>query len=112
MDIQSLVYSPDGQLLASSCYIDETVRIWNPHTGEHLHTIIEHTGELWGLDYSPDGKTLASSGSGDGTIRFWDAHTGKPIHQITGHTDYVSSMTLHPDGKHIAVDMTMGQFVI
>ena len=42
----------------------------NPHTGEHLHTIIEHTGELWGLDYSPDGKTLASSGSGDGNNSF------------------------------------------
>lgn len=46
-DIQRVVFSPDGNTLASSCYVDETVCIWNPHTGEHIRTIEQHTGELW-----------------------------------------------------------------
>ena len=49
LDIQRVVFSPDGNTLASSCYIDETVRIWNPRTGEHLRTFFEHTGEVMGF---------------------------------------------------------------
>ncbi len=101
-DVQRVVFSPDGRTLASSSYLDETVRIWNVDTGEHRRTLTEHTGDIEGLAFSPDGKTLASSGSGDGTIRFWDVHTGDEKHAVRGHTDDIFSVAFNPDGKSVA----------
>ena len=101
-DVQRVVFSPDGKVLASSSYLDETVRLWDVNTGEHKRTLTEHTGDIEGLAFSPDGKTLASSGSGDGTIRFWDVRTGNQKHAVTGHTDYVYSVAFNPDGKSVA----------
>ena len=34
-DVQRVVFSPDGKTLASSSYLDETVRLWDVRTGEH-----------------------------------------------------------------------------
>ena len=101
-DVQRVVFSPDGRTLASSSYLDETVRIWNVDTGEHRRTLTEHTGDIEGLAFSPDGKTLASSGSGDGTIRFWDVHTGDEKHAVRGHTDDIFSVAFNPDGQFVA----------
>lgn len=47
--IQSLLpllsFPPDGRLLAS-CSADETIKLWDPITGERLQTLRGHTG--WG----------------------------------------------------------------
>ena len=32
-DVESVAFSPDGKTVASSSYVDETVRIWDVHTG-------------------------------------------------------------------------------
>ena len=101
-DVQRVVFSPDGETLASSSYLDETVRIWDVPTGEHRRTLTEHTGDIEGLAFSPDGKTLASSGSGDGAIRFWDVGTGDEKHTVPGHTGGVDSVVFNPNGKFVA----------
>ena len=101
-DVERVTFSPDGKTLASSSYIDETVRLWDARTGEHRRTLTGHTGDIEGLAFSPDGKTLVSSGSGDGAIRFWDVHTGDQKHAVTGHADYVYSVAFNPNGKFFA----------
>ena len=98
--------------LASSSYIDETVRLWDVHTGEQKRKLTEHTGDIEGLAFSPDGKTLVSSGSGDGTIRFWDVRTGDQKHAVTGHTDYVYSVAFNPDEKFFASGYAGGSYSI
>jgi WD40 repeat protein len=72
--IVSIAYSPDGHLIATSCY-DTSVKLWDATTGKCLKTLQGHTAWSWGVAISPDGKTLASSG-GDYTVKLWNIKTG------------------------------------
>jgi WD40 repeat protein len=65
-----LVFSPDGQRLASAGH-DWTVRIWRTADGEELAVFRGHTDRVHGLAFSPDGGTLASA-SYDKSIKLWD----------------------------------------
>ena len=77
------------------------MRLWDVNTGNNIHTLTGHTGDVLSVAFSPDGNTIAS-GSGDGTVRLWDANTGNNIHTLTGHTDVVNSVVFSPDGNTIA----------
>jgi WD40 repeat protein len=108
--VESLAFSPDGQVLASGSW-DTTVRLWRTATGGPIGPPLEgHTDIVTCLAFSPDGGTLASGGA-DLTIRLWDTsatlsaspETGQPIGPpLTGHTDIVMSVAFHPDGVTLA----------
>jgi len=66
--IMSLIFSPDGQFLASSSH-DQTVRIW-PLGDGHARILRGHNASVNDIAFSPDGARLVSS-SQDGTIRLW-----------------------------------------
>ena len=68
--VYSIAYSPDGQTLSSGS-LDETIRLWDVSTGEHLRTLEGHTDNVNSVVFSPDGQTLVS-GSSDGTVLLWD----------------------------------------
>ena len=57
----SVAFSPDGQKLARASW-DSTIRLWNPHNGQHIKTLTEHRGGVASIVFSPDGQTLASGG--------------------------------------------------
>ncbi|HET9253889.1 MAG TPA: hypothetical protein VFO16_01645, partial [Pseudonocardiaceae bacterium] len=59
-------WSPDGTRLASAS-TDDTVRVWNPATGQELATLTGHATGVDALAWSPDGTRLASA-SNEGTI--------------------------------------------
>ena len=67
-----VVFSPDGLTLASGSQ-DDTVRLWDATTGEHIKTLRGHYSYLISLAFSPDGTILAS-GSEDDSIRFMGCH--------------------------------------
>ena len=76
-DVRSLVFGPDGGTLVSGS-TDDSVRIWNPNTGEQIRRLNGHSAEVWGVDYSPNGQMIASS-SEDGFVKLWNPSDGALI---------------------------------
>ena len=99
-DIFSVVFSPDGAVLASgSGYF--TVELWDVATRARIATLSGHTGNVHSVSFSPDGTTLAS-GSGDNTVKLWDVATRTNTATLSGHTDRVRSVSFSPDGAMVA----------
>src|SRR5205085_5053813 len=69
--VRSLVYSPDGRLLASG-HDDGTVALWELPKGELLLSRNLHTDWVRSLAFSPDG-TMLLSGGWEGSIRLYSA---------------------------------------
>ena len=107
--VRSVAFSPDGSTIASGSGIwiwmgtggDNTIRLWDTETGNHIRTLTKHTKAVKSVAFSVDGSTIAS-GSLDSTIRLWDAETGNHIHTLTEHEDYVHSVVFSPDGQTLA----------
>ncbi len=96
----SVVFSPDGKVLASGS-VDKTIKLWNVETGQELRTLSGHGARVNTVVFSPDGKVLAS-GSSDHLIKLWNVETGEELKNIEGHSDWVFSVKFSPDGKVLA----------
>ena len=67
----ALVYSPDGQFIASA-ERDATVYIWDTKTAKVIKPVLRgHVGAVRSVVFSPDGRFLVTGGS-DSTIHVWD----------------------------------------
>ena len=83
------VVAPDGSWIATSQVItgdeDEeppcTVRIWDPGTGEVLHTLPDDDGRVCALGVAPDGSWLVTVGE---RVQIWDPLTGALRHTVDG----------------------------
>ena len=100
--IYSLVWSPDGQLLASGA-ADNTIRLWDAQTGK-LRRAVKHPSVVSILAWSPAGRILAS-GLWDHAIYLWDAQNGE-LARTLDHDSVVSSMAWSPDGRTLAAGTT------
>jgi WD40 repeat protein len=67
-------FSPDGNWIVTASW-DQTVRLWDYHTGETIRVFEGHTAEVWAAVFDPQGEHIVSTGN-DCTIRLWDVQTG------------------------------------
>lgn len=95
-----VVYSPDGELLASSDSKGE-IQAWNSRTFAPIFRLRGHQHWAWAIAFSPDGKYLAS-GAADCAVKLWDVKTGECLQTYTKHTYAVNAIAFHPDGKIFA----------
>lgn len=61
---------------------DLTVRVWNPRTGECLHTLGGHSALVADIALDPGQGTLLASASGDTHFKLWDIHTGTCLENV------------------------------
>ena len=96
----SVVFSPDGTLLASGS-LDKTVKLWDVANRRNIATLKGHTRLVTAVSFSPDGALLVS-GSDDGTIKLWDVAGRRNIATLKGHRSWVGSVSFSPDGATLA----------
>lgn len=91
--VRSVVFSPDGKILATGSY-DSTVRLWDVRSGKCLKVLQGHTHGVFAVAFVPhyntdfaDRQLLASTGT-DATIRFWDVATGECVKIIRSPRPY------------------------
>ena len=96
-----MAFSPDGRRLATGGE-ENTVKIWDVQTGQELHTLRGHNGDVYTVAFSPDdeGRWIASAGE-DSTVKVWDSQTGALVRSFRGHTGLVSSVAFSPDGRRL-----------
>ena len=93
--VTAVAIAPDGTWLASAGD-DESVRIWDPVTGE-LRFDLTGRGPVTAVAIAPDGTWLASGGGG-GSVRIWDPVTGELRAALTGRGGPVRAVAIAPDG--------------
>jgi hypothetical protein len=92
-----VAFAADGQVLASASG-DQTVKLWDPRSGQELRTLRGHTGIVTRVASDGDGQVLASA-SNDQTVKLWDARTGQELRTLRGHTSAVMSVAFSADGR-------------
>jgi WD40 repeat protein len=70
-----LTFSPDGKVLAGSCY-DGNVRTWEAMTGRPKLTLEGTAKPMWCVGISPDNKLIAGADA-KGVVSLWDCVTGQ-----------------------------------
>ena len=113
MQISCVVFSPDGQRIASSRRINEQsvvleeVKVWEVATGRDLHTIGSGAGGRSAecIAFSPDGTRIATGDEGWGNrqpaVRTWDVRTGNLLRTLPVDRG-VRAVAYSPEGMQIA----------
>ncbi len=100
----SLVFSPDGNLLAAKTGIStgQGITRWDVSTRQVLKTIcLSEPVNCYCLAFSPDGKVLAAGYSHNG-FRLWDLATGKAREPSPESAGYVTHLAFSHDGAVLA----------
>ncbi len=97
--VNSLAFSPDGNLLASGGYRE--VKLWRrPRDVQKFKISKALRGAVLSIAASADGKWMATGGD-DGSIRLWNPATGKSSRKLSGHKRAVNSLSFSPDGTRL-----------
>ncbi|XP_014550460.1 hypothetical protein COCVIDRAFT_59039, partial [Bipolaris victoriae FI3] len=96
-EVNAVVFSPDGQLVASASY-DSTVRMWETATGTCRSVLEGHSNYVRAVVFSPDGQLVASA-SDDSTVRVWETATGHCRSVLEDHSGQVVAVVLSSDGR-------------
>lgn len=106
--ISDIVFSPDGQKLATGSY-NQTLVIWDTNTGEELFTIDDLPHSVTSLAFNPDGQKL-SVGQTNGKILLYKLSDNGLEEEPTleGGDQYVTTIAFNPDGTLLASGDTNG----
>ncbi len=99
--IDSISFSPDGQVLVSAGS-DRNLTLWDASgTGRAPVKLKGHQGEIYSVGFSNDGHFLASS-SQDGTAKIWDTSPLWSGRQKMSHDNWLFAVAFSPDNRLLA----------
>ena len=97
---QSVVFSPDGKLLASGGKAGQII-VWETASWKKRHTIHTNYGECNGVAVSPDSRLLASVKTDEGKeVAIHGMESGRLLHTMEHRQ--ARAIAFSPDGKLIA----------
>jgi RNA polymerase sigma factor (sigma-70 family) len=96
--LQSLAFTPDGELLFSGGW-DQVIRAWDPATGQQVREVRAPEHGVGAIAVSPDGQLLAGAGM-TGDVLLWDAATGREVRRLGGHRR-VLGVAFSPKGDRL-----------
>jgi WD40 repeat protein len=104
--IQSATYSPDGTIIGSTGYFDESgIKLWKASDGTMLRTLPGSGsnpfifGPMIPVTFFPDGKTVVAIGEGS-ALGFWNTASGRLFRTVVIDGTHLA---VSPDGATIAV---------
>jgi WD40 repeat protein len=97
--MESLAFSPDGQILAVGDDYSGAVRLWNPASGSLLRTLQGADDHVPSLAFSPDGQTLAMAQYFNPAL-VWRVTDGTLLYSLA--PILVQRVASSPDGKILA----------
>ena len=109
--VNSIDFSPDGQLLASGGD-DYAFKLWDVPRKRHIATLDHINGrtrsQVKAVTFSPNGQLLATAGV---AAKLWDVHTRKEIRTLE-HSKWVLAVAFSPDGRMLATGDESGHINI
>jgi eukaryotic-like serine/threonine-protein kinase len=107
-DVRSLVFSPDGTLLASVGQ-NEDVRLWNPTNGQHIYTFgaEDKSSTPQTIAFTREAPTLLIAYS-DGEIAIWHCSTYQELHRWETHANPAVSVAYSLEGALLATGHSQG----
>lgn len=81
--VESIVFSPDGRLVASCCTDSGLIKVWESVTGSLKHTL-EYSNCRGPVMFSPHSKLLVA-GPSNGIAKLWDPTIGMLNNTLKGH---------------------------
>ncbi|HEY9811888.1 MAG TPA: HNH endonuclease [Halomicronema sp.] len=103
--VNSLAFSPDGQILASGSN-DNTVRLWEVNSGQQLYVLKGHFGGFGTVAFTPDGSSLISRGGGG--IKVWNVQTGELQQCLSEQSEHTRCFAIDPTGQLLAFEVHTG----
>lgn len=98
--VLAVAVSRDGGTVVSGGN-DQSVRVWDPATGQQRAQLTGHAGPVLALALTPDDAMVVSA-SGDLTLRLWDVAGGRALKQLAATDEAVYSLSVHPTGRTVA----------
>jgi WD40 repeat protein/DNA-binding SARP family transcriptional activator len=103
VDVTGVAFSADGPLLGTTG-ASGAARLWDPETGDVVHTLDFPDAGARAPMFSPDGSLFAAAWptEGGGAVRVLDLMTGRVVHTIEAVPDPVA-LAFDPTGRRLAI---------
>jgi WD40 repeat protein len=105
--VTAVALSDSGDILATSCFLDRVVKLWDGRSGRLRGTIPTSELGVTAMAISSD-STMLALGEGRGSVRLWDVARNRELTAVKSLARGLESLALSGDGRMIAAGSTNG----